>query len=112
MYGKSASAGGASMTPSSVACVCAVIEVMRVRLPAAAQLIAAREAGVRAGPPRAVEYAVLQVPVALIRAHPACRPPRLLLAGEAVATASDLWVLAGEYHPAESGERGVAWQRP
>src|SRR4051794_8466286 len=41
MYGKSASAGGASMTPSSVACVCAVIEVMRVRLPAAAQLIAA-----------------------------------------------------------------------
>jgi hypothetical protein len=29
MYGKSASAGGASMTPSSVAWVCAVIEVMR-----------------------------------------------------------------------------------
>jgi hypothetical protein len=43
MYGKSASAGGASMTPSSVACVCAVIEVMRVRPPAAAQLIAAHE---------------------------------------------------------------------
>jgi hypothetical protein len=31
------------MTPSSVACVCAVIEVMRVRPPAAAQLIAAHE---------------------------------------------------------------------
>jgi hypothetical protein len=30
------------MTPSSVACVCAVIEVMRVRPPAAAQLIAAQ----------------------------------------------------------------------
>src|SRR4051794_40857940 len=45
MYGKSASAGGASMTPSSVAWVCAVIEVMRVRPPAAAQLIAAHETG-------------------------------------------------------------------
>src|SRR4051812_50097640 len=31
MYGKSASAGAASMTPSSVAVVCAVIEVMRVK---------------------------------------------------------------------------------
>src|SRR3954468_5184293 len=50
MYGKSASAGGASMTPSSVAWVCAVIEVMRVRPPAAAQLIAAHESGARAGP--------------------------------------------------------------
>src|SRR4051812_33480380 len=30
MYGKSASAGGASMTPSSVTWVCAVIEVIRV----------------------------------------------------------------------------------
>src|SRR3954447_8469431 len=50
MYGKSASAGGASMTPSSVAWVCAVIEVMRVRPPAAAQLIAAHETGARAGP--------------------------------------------------------------
>src|SRR4051812_1938238 len=50
MYGKSASAGGASMTPSSVACVCAVIEVMCVRLPAAAPLIAAHETDGRAGP--------------------------------------------------------------
>src|SRR3954447_12941814 len=49
MYGKSASAGGASMTPSSVACVCAVIEVMRVRPPAAAQLIAAHETDALAG---------------------------------------------------------------
>src|SRR3954452_5293737 len=31
MYGKSASAGGASMTPSSVACVWAVIEVMHTK---------------------------------------------------------------------------------
>jgi hypothetical protein len=38
------------MTPSSVACVCAVIEVMRVRPPAAAQLIAAHETGARVGP--------------------------------------------------------------
>src|SRR4051812_27490504 len=48
MYGKSASAAGASMTPSSVACVCAVIEVIRVRPPAGAQLIAAHETGARA----------------------------------------------------------------
>src|SRR3954447_7417287 len=48
MYGKSASAGGASMTPSSVACVCAVIEVIRVRPPAGAQLIATHETGARA----------------------------------------------------------------
>src|SRR3954453_18447171 len=47
MYGKSASAGEASMTPSSVACVCAVIELMRVRPSAAAQLIAAHETGAR-----------------------------------------------------------------
>src|SRR3954454_17468016 len=45
MYGKSASAGGASMTPSSVACVCAVIEVIRLRPPAGAQLIAGHETG-------------------------------------------------------------------
>jgi hypothetical protein len=38
------------MTPSSVACVCAVIEVMRVRPPAAAQFIAAHETGGRARP--------------------------------------------------------------
>src|SRR4051795_8618063 len=50
MYGNSASAGGASMTPSSVAVVCAVIEVMRVRPPAAAQLIAAHETGALARP--------------------------------------------------------------
>src|SRR3954468_5625001 len=67
MYGKRASAGGASMTPSSVACVCAVIEVMRVRPPAAAQLIAAHETGALAGP-TAVEHAVLEVAVALLRA--------------------------------------------
>src|SRR4051812_42939529 len=48
MYGKSASAAGASMTPSSVACVCAVIEVIRVRPPAGAQLIATHETGARA----------------------------------------------------------------
>lgn len=36
------------MTPSSVACVCAVIEVIRVRPPAGAQLIAAHETGARA----------------------------------------------------------------
>src|SRR4051812_45861228 len=45
MYGKSASVGGASMTPSSVAVVCAVIEVIRVRPPAVAQLIAEDEIG-------------------------------------------------------------------
>ena len=38
------------MTPSSVACVCAVIEVIRVRPPAGAQLIAAHEIGARARP--------------------------------------------------------------
>src|SRR3954454_12101952 len=70
MYGKRASAGGASMTPSSVACVCAVIEVMRVRPPAAAQLIAAHETGALAGP-TAVGHAVLAVAVALLRAYPA-----------------------------------------
>src|SRR4051812_7927469 len=70
MYGKSASAGGASMTPSSVACVCAVIEVMRVRPPAAAQLIAAHETGALAGL-TAVEHAVREVAVALLRAYPA-----------------------------------------
>src|SRR3954463_12644342 len=70
MYGKSASAGGASMTPSSVACVCAVIEVMRVRPPAAAQLIATHETGALAGL-TAVEHAVLEVAVALLRAYPA-----------------------------------------
>jgi hypothetical protein len=48
MYGNSASAGGASMTPSSVACVCAVIEVMRVRPPDTEQLIAADATGARA----------------------------------------------------------------
>src|SRR3954466_15369804 len=71
MYGNSASAGGASMTPSSVACVCAVIEVMRVRPPAAAQLIAAHETGAPGGTSRADEHAVLEVPAALVRAHPA-----------------------------------------
>src|SRR3954453_18166084 len=50
MYGRSASAGGASMTPSSVAVVCAVIDVIRVRPPAGAQLIAADETGGRARP--------------------------------------------------------------
>src|SRR3954466_14252953 len=70
MYGKSASAGGASMTPSSVAWVCAVIEVMRVRPPAAAQLIATHETGALAGLP-GVEPAGLEVAVALLRAHPA-----------------------------------------
>src|SRR3954447_8867732 len=69
MYGTSASAGGASMTPSSVAWVCAVIEVMRVRPPAAAQLIATHETGALAGL-TAVEHAVLEVAVALLRAHP------------------------------------------
>jgi hypothetical protein len=44
---------------------------MRVRPPAAAQLIAAHETGARAGRSRAVEHAVLEVPVALVRAHPA-----------------------------------------
>src|SRR4051812_3256630 len=71
MYGKRASAAGASMTPSSVACVCAVIEVMRVRPPAAAQLIAPHETGAWAGPHCEVEHAVLEVPVALVRTHPA-----------------------------------------
>src|SRR3954451_21460865 len=64
MYGKSASAGGASMTPSSVACVCAVIEVIRVRPPAGAQLIATHETGAPGATSRAVEHAVLEVPVA------------------------------------------------
>src|SRR6185312_16187570 len=64
MYGKSASAGGASMTPSSVAVVCAVIEVMRVRPPAAAQLIAAHETGARGGP-HGGRARRAQVPVAL-----------------------------------------------
>src|SRR3954451_8985723 len=71
MYGNSASAGGASMTPSSVACVCAVIEVMRERPPAAAQLIAAHENRRPGGTSRAVEHAVLELPVALVQAHPA-----------------------------------------
>jgi hypothetical protein len=31
MYGNNASAGAASMTPSSVACVCTVIELMRAK---------------------------------------------------------------------------------
>src|SRR3954452_9594758 len=66
MYGKSASAGGASMTPSSVAVVCAVIEVICVRPPAAAQLIAAHQTGAPAGL-SAVEHAGLDVAVALIR---------------------------------------------
>src|SRR3954452_6494167 len=66
MYGKSASAGGASMTPSSVAWVCAVIEVTRVRPPAAAQLIAGHETGARRDS-RAVEQAVLELPVGLVR---------------------------------------------
>src|SRR3954452_22715876 len=70
MYGKSASAGGASMTPSSVACVCAVIEVMRIRLPAAARLIAGHETGALARP-TAVGHAVLEVAVALLPAYPA-----------------------------------------
>src|SRR4051812_5369180 len=38
------------MTPSSVAVVCAVIDVIPVRPPAGAQLIAADETGARAGP--------------------------------------------------------------
>jgi hypothetical protein len=52
------------MTPSSVACVCAVIEVIRVRPPAGAQLIAAHETGAPGATSRAVEHAVLEVPVA------------------------------------------------
>src|SRR4051812_35944956 len=70
MYGKRASAGAASMTPSSVVCVCAVIEVMRVRPPAAAQLIAAHETDALAGL-TGVEHAVLEVAAALLRAYPA-----------------------------------------
>src|SRR4051794_14037172 len=71
MYGKSASAGGASMTPSSVACVCAVIEVMHVRPPAAAKLIAAHETGARGRPHARSSDAALEVAGALVRAHPA-----------------------------------------
>src|SRR3954454_1165795 len=70
MYGNSASAGGASMTPSSVAVVCAVIEVMRVRPPAAAQLIAAHETGALARPHGGQDAAV-EVAAALVRAYPA-----------------------------------------
>src|SRR4051812_17132687 len=66
MYGKSASAGGASMTPSSVAVVCAVIEVMRVRPPAAAQLIAAHETGALTRP-HGGRAPVLEVAVALLK---------------------------------------------
>jgi len=44
---------------------------MRVRLPAAAELIAAHETRARAGTSRAVERAVLEVAVAVVRAHPA-----------------------------------------
>src|SRR4051794_35859247 len=51
MYGRSASAGGASMTPSSVACVWAVIEVIRLRPPAGAQLIAAHDTATPAATP-------------------------------------------------------------
>src|SRR3954454_19418920 len=78
MYGRSASAGGASMTPSSVACVCAAIEVMRVRPPAAAQLIAPHETGARTGPRRAVEHAVLGGgrPLAAPLTHAAWLPRR------------------------------------
>src|SRR3954469_17948428 len=71
MYGKSASAGGASMTPSSVACVCAVIEVMRAktaRRRATHRSARNRRPGVTS---RRVEHAVLEVPVALVRASSA-----------------------------------------
>jgi hypothetical protein len=51
------------MTPSSVACVCAVIEVMRIRPPAAAQLIAAHETGARMGPHARSIHAALEVVV-------------------------------------------------
>src|SRR3954464_8959676 len=70
MYGKSASAGGASMTPSSVAVVCAVIEVMRVRPPVAAELIAAHQTGALARP-HGGRAPVLKVAVAPLRAYPA-----------------------------------------
>src|SRR3954452_7944473 len=71
MYGKSASAGGASMTPSSVAWVCAVIEVMRAKT-ARGRATHRRARNRRpGGTSRAVEHAVLEVPVALVLAHPA-----------------------------------------
>src|SRR4051812_35595130 len=70
MYGRSASAGGASMTPSSVAVVCAVIEVMRVRPPAAAQLIAAHQTGALARP-HGGQAPLREAAVALLQAYPA-----------------------------------------
>src|SRR3954452_17205995 len=71
MYGKSASAGGASMTPSSVAWVCAVIEVMRAKTARGRATHRRARNRRRGGTSRAVEHAVLELPVALVRAHPA-----------------------------------------